>query len=683
MNIKINSVLLMFFLSVSILYSNGREKININENWKFKKGEYGYGYKISLVESGWEKINIPHTWNVWDSFDDRDWDEDPDFEIAEYYYRGPGWYRKLININENDKGKQIFIEFEAANAVTEVWLNENYLGKHIGGYGGFKFDITNHINYGGKNLLAVRVDNSYNYDIPPQRADYTMYGGIYRDVYLVKTFPVYIENALISTPLVNNEKAEVKINSLIIKKGNSAQESEYQIIIRDPAGKEIINKKENINSGVEYNNIESETFIINSPQLWSPDKPDLYSAEFILYVNGKEVDKIKDHFGLRWFLFDAAEGFFLNGKYLKLHGVNRHQDRYGFGNALSNEQHREDIRMIKDVGANFLRLAHYQQDPVVLNMCDSLGLIVWEEIPVITSVGREAFKENSKNMLREMITQHYNHPSIVMWGLMNETVRSQPDDELFWNVELCKELSQLASELDPYRVTTQAQMIARGEDILKYTDVRGWNKYFGWYYGVFDDFGKFIDEQKSIAPGQPFVISEYGAGSKIGYHIENPKEPDFSEEWVVEFHRSHWKQIMDRKWIAGSAIWNMFDFASDEKNGNIPHINQKGLASFDRKPKDVFYFYQSQWSKEPMIYIVSHTWLEREGKKDEKKKLEVFSNCAEVEVFLNGESLGVDTEQPFVWEVNYVEGQNKIHAVAKNENAKVEDSLEINFKIVE
>jgi len=683
MNIKINTVLLMLFLSVSILFADGREKININENWKFKKGEYNYGYKISLVENGWEKINIPHTWNVWDSFDDREWNEDPDFEIAEYYYRGPGWYRKLININENDKGKQIFVEFEAANAVTEVWLNENYLGKHIGGYGGFKFDITKYINYGGKNLLAVRVDNSYNYDIPPQRADYTMYGGIYRDVYLVKTFPVYIENVLISTPHVNDDKAEVKINSLIINKRNLTQESEYQIIINDPAGNEIINKREKINSAGENNNIESEIFVVNSPQLWSPDKPELYSAEFILFVGGKEVDRIKDHFGLRWFLFDADEGFFLNGKYLKLHGVNRHQDRYGYGNALSNEQHREDIRMIKGVGANFLRLAHYQQDPVVLNMCDSLGLIVWEEIPVITSVGREVFKENAKNMLREMITQHYNHPSIVMWGLMNETVRTQPDDELFWNVELCKELSQLAEELDPYRVTTQAQMIARGEDILKYTDVRGWNKYYGWYYDTFEHFGKFIDEQKALAPDQPFVISEYGAGSKIGYHIENPTEPDFSEEWALEFHRSHWKQILDRKWIAGSAIWNMFDFASDEKNGNIPHINQKGLASFDRKPKDVFYFYQSQWSKAPMIYIVSHTWLEREGKKDEKKKLEVFSNCAEVEVFLNGKSLGVDNEQPFVWEVNYKEGKNKINAVGRTNNIKVEDTIEINYKIVE
>lgn len=682
MKYKINTLLILFLLSASIYTAGGREKININDNWKFKKGNLSRAYKISLVESGWDKVSLPHTWNVWDSFDDREWNEDPLFESAEYYYRGPGWYRKIINLNENDKGKQIFIEFEAANAVTEVWVNENYIGKHTGGYSGFKFDISEFINLNGANLVAVRVDNSYNYDIPPQRADYTMYGGIYRDVYLVKTSPVYIENVLISTPSVNKDKSDVKINSTIINKLTSNSLREFEIIIKNPIGKIIFNKKENISVNDELNKIESELISIESPELWSPDNPNLYSAEFILYSDGKAVDKINEHFGLRWFSFNADEGFFINGKYLKLHGVNRHQDRYGYGNALSNEMHREDIKMIKDMGANFLRLAHYQQDPVVLNMCDSLGLIAWEEIPVITSVGREKFKENAENMLRELITQHYNHPSIVMWGLMNETVRSQPDDELYWNVDLCRDLSKLAEELDPYRVTTQAQMIARGEDILKYTDIRGWNKYFGWYYGEFDDFGKFIDEQKSLAPNQPFVISEYGAGSKRGFHVENPVEPDFSEEWALECHRSHWKQISERKWIAGSAVWNMFDFASDEKNGNIPHINQKGLVSFDRKPKDVYYFYQSRWTTKPMIYIVSHTWLEREGKKDEKKKLEIFSNCAEVEVFLNGKSIGSKTEEPFVWHVNYNTGENDIRAVGKSGKETVTDSIIINYKVI-
>ncbi|UCH65269.1 MAG: DUF4982 domain-containing protein, partial [Ignavibacterium sp.] len=364
----------------------------------------------------------------------------------------------------------------------------------------------------------------------------------------------------------------------------------------------------------------------------------------------------------------------------KLHGVNRHQDRYGYGIALPNELHREDFILIKEMGANFVRLAHYQQDPYVLQLCDSLGFLVWEEIPVVSSVGREKFKENAKNMLYEMITQHFNHPSVILWGLMNETIRSQPNDDLVHNAVLCKELSILARELDPSRLLTQAQMKNRGEDLFKYTDVRGWNKYFGWYYGTFHDFGDFLDEQKKMNPDQPYLISEYGAGSKRGYHVENPTFPDFSEEWSLMFHKAHWEQIKQRKWIAGSAVWNMFDFGSDEKAGNIPHINQKGLVSFDRKPKDVYYFYKSQWTDDPMVYIVSHTWLDRNGARGEKKNIEVFSNCESVELFLNGESLGIKTDD-YIWQVPFEEGENYLKAIANKNVNSIADEIIINYTV--
>ncbi len=671
----------LFFFS-NLTYSSNREIININNDWKFKKGEYNYGYDWQLIESGWEKINIPHTWNVWDSFDDRD--DDPDYEVTEYYYRGPGWYRKKINIPGTDKGKRIFIEFEAANVVTDVWVNEEHVGNHIGGYAGFKFDITEQIKFGEDNLIAVRVDNSFNYEIPPHRADYTMYGGIYRDVYLVKTNAAYIKRSLINTSKVSKDEATITIKTLLKSTLKETYDGELEIMIYDPEGSVISNQNSNISlAGSSQDEFIIDFDKVNNPKLWSPENPNIYSAKVVLKSDGKIIDEINEHFGLRWYSIDADDGFFLNGEYIKLKGVNRHQDRYGYGNALTNEMHREDFRMIKDMGANFVRLAHYQQDPVVLDMCDSLGLLVWEEIPVITSVGKAKFKENAKNMLREMITQHYNHPSVIMWGLMNETVRTQPDDELFWNVDLCKELSILAKELDPKRYTTQAQFRERGEDVLKYTDIRGWNKYFGWYYDTFDEFGRFMDEQKAKAPDQPFVMSEYGAGSKRGFHVENPTFPDFSEEWALEFHRSHWKQIEERRWIAGSAVWNMFDFGSDEKAGNQPHINQKGLVSFDRKPKDVYYFYQSIWSDKPMVYIVSRTWLNREGKKDEKKKLEIFSNCDEVELFLEGKSIGVDNEAPFVWNVFYKEGKNIIKAVGKKGDIEVINELKISYKIKE
>lgn len=679
---KNKKLLLITFLITSInLFSADRERNTINEDWLFIKGYQETGYEYNLVTSNWEKVDLPHTWNIWDSFDMRV-EEDLHFDVAEYYYRGPGWYRKSLSIPEEDRGKRIFIEFEAANVMADLWVNEDHLGQHIGGYSGFKFDITDQINFGEENLIAVLVDNSFHYDIPPHRADYTMYGGIYRDVYLVKTNPNYIDRVLIGTPDVSKDEGEVTAKALLYNKTNSEFSGEIKFDIADPNGNVISSQDFNVsldkNSSKE---VEFQLQDIKNPVLWSPESPNIYNLKTTLLVGDKELDQVSDHFGLRWYRFDGEEGFFLNGEYLKLHGVNRHQDRKGYGNALPNELHREDIRMIKDIGANFLRLAHYQQDPVVLNMCDSLGILVWEEIPVITSVGEDEFLNNAKSMLLEMIIQHYNHPSVIIWGLMNETVRNQPDDRLHINVNMCKELSELADSLDPDRYTTQAQMRARGEDIHKYTDIRAWNKYFGWYYDEFEDFGPFMDNEHAKDPNQPFIISEYGAGSKLGYHVENPTEPDFSEEWTLDFHKSHWEQIKARTWIAGSTVWNMFDFGSDEKAGNEPHINQKGLVSFDRKPKDVFYFYQSEWSNEPMIYIRSHTWTEREGKKYEKKDLEIFSNCDSVELIFNDENLGRKKSKPYIWKVQYQEGINKIKALGIKDQTKVFDELELNYQI--
>jgi len=671
-------IMIILFDSFSLAAIN-REKININDNWEFTKGDYEFASKVDLVTSGWERIELPHTWNVWDSFDQRDGDSILD--IAEYYYRGPGWYRKSITVADEEKGKRVFIEFEGANVVAELWINENYIGKHIGGYSGFIFEITDDIVFGEKNLIAVRVNNSYNYSIPPQRADYTMYGGIYRDVYLLITNQTFIENVFISTPNVSADQADISVRCILNSESSNGFTGKLNLEIFDPHLKEVESKTIDVN--VEQGTIREITVDFNNlrnPELWSPTNPNLYNLRITLSSNEKVIDNVAETFGLRWFIMDAAEGFFLNGEYLKLHGVNRHQDRYGYGIALPNGLHREDFIMIREMGANFVRLAHYQQDPYVLQLCDSLGFLIWEEIPVVSSVGREKFKENAKNMLYEMITQHFNHPSIILWGLMNETIRSQPDDDLVHNAVLCKELSLLARELDPSRLLTQAQMENRGEDLFKYTDVRGWNKYFGWYYGTFYDFGDFMDEQKKINPDQPYLISEYGAGSKRGYHVEKPTFPDFSEEWSLMFHKAHWEQIKERKWIAGSAVWNMFDFASDEKAGNIPHVNQKGLVSFDRKPKDVYYFYKSQWTDDPMVYIVSHTWLDRSGAQDEKKNIEVFSNCENVELYLNGKSLGLKTAE-FNWQVLFEEGENVLKAIAKKNAIRVTDEIKVNYTV--
>ncbi len=677
MRIRYNTIVIFLLAAIPII-TQTRSIECINNGWIFHKGEIPFATEQNIDEKDWQRVNIPHTWNVDDSYDKRGVDDG--WDIAYYYYRGAGWYRKWIKLNEAESNKRIHIHFEAANAVAEVYVNGKFVGKHIGGYSEFKFEITDFVKFNDINLISVKVDNSYHYDIPPQRADYTMYGGIYRDVYLVKTDKVFIEQLLIQTPDVSSNVAKVKISTSLNNKSNFRNLS-LRFSIYDPNGKLLeIKNQEIFNPSTNQEKYEFDFTTIEKPKLWNPDNPVLYKIKAELLSDEKTVDEVTDKFGFRFFRFDAEKGFFLNGKHLRLKGVNRHQDRAGFGWALSNEQHLEDIIMIKSMGANFVRMAHYQQDKSVLDACDSLGLLVWEEIPVVTSVGRENFKNNAKQMLYEMITQHYNHPSIIVWGLMNETERSQPPDDLSWNYDLCLELNGLAKKLDSNRYTTQAQMRDLGTGILKIIDIRGWNRYFGWYYGVFEDFGKFMDEQKALDPNQLTLISEYGAGSKKGYHKETPDPSDFTEEWQVMYHRSMLEQLEDRSWIAGACVWNMFDFASEEKQGNIKHINQKGLATWDRSPKDVFYLYQSKWTEKPMVYIVSHSWPEKIGAIAEMKTIKVFSNCESVELFLNGKSLG-KKERKFNWQVQFVAGSNSLKAIGTQENTNVTDEIKINYSV--
>ena len=667
--------IITFYLTGN-LTAQSRVIENINSQWLFHKGDLKFATKQNIDEKAWDLVNIPHTWNADDSFDKRGIDDG--FDIMYYYYRGPGWYRKWIKLEEEDANRRILLYFEAANAVAEVFVNDKLVGKHIGGYSGFQFDITDFVKFDSSNLISVKVDNSYNYDIPPHRADYTMYGGIYRDVLLVKTDKIFIDKLLIQTNDVSKSSGKIKLLTKLDNKSNYT-DLKLRFTLIDPSGFEL--EKKDINILTQPKQIiknEYDFTTVENPELWSPTNPKLYKVKTELLSNGKIVDELTQKFGFRFYRFDAKKGFFLNGNHLSLKGVNRHQDRAGYGWALTNDLHYEDMSIIKSMGANFVRMAHYQQDQAVLNACDELGLLVWEEIAVVTSVGHEKFKINAKNMLREMITEHYNHPSIIVWGLMNETDATPPPGDFNWNYELCLELNSMAKKLDPTRYTTQAQ---KGDDttgISKITDISGWNRYFGWYYGAFEDFGKFMDEQKKLNPGQPTLISEYGAGSEKGYHKEIPDPSDFTEEWQIMFHRSALKQIVDRPWIAGACVWNMFSFASEEKQGSIKHINQKGLVTWDRKAKDVFYFYQSKWLDEAMIYIVSHTWLERSGANGEKKKIEVFSNCDKVELFNKGKNLGIKTSN-FVWDVEFSEGKNALRAVGEKNSVKVTDEILINY----
>lgn len=666
----------LYFVPSQICSDELRFVENINKGWQFQRGNIEDAHSVEFDDSKWENINLPHTWNIDDHFDHRGVDDGLDITLS--YYRGPAWYRKEIIIPKDSR--RIFLFFEGANKVTKVYLNGQEVGKHIGGYTNFEFDITDYIKYGQSNLIAVWVDNSYHYDIPPQSADYTMYGGIYRDVYLIEKNPVYIDYILIKTPQVSKERALIHIQMIGQNKSAAAFKGIVKATLKSPNGKKLLKANRHLRLNAHSSDTITLTFdALETPDLWSPDRPNLYRVECVLQKGFKKLDQLSDSFGLRWFKFDQDKGFFLNGEYLRLRGVNRHQDQAGYGNAVPNNLHIRDMQLIKSMGANFVRLAHYPQDPAVLDACDSLGLLVWEEVPNVRSIGKKQYIENAKAMFKEMVIQHYNHPSIIIWGVMNEIMRDQRDSELHWSMKLGQELVAIAKELDPQRYTAQAQYKDRGTNILNITDIIGLNTYYGWYSKSFDYFGTFIDENKKKYPDKIFVISEYGAGSKRGYHKENPTPSDFSETWQLDLHQSYWQQIRQRPYIAGSCVWNMFDFASWEKGGNIPHINQKGIMTFDRKPKDIFYFYKSQWTEEPVLYIISHTWRKRKGEENELKPVEVLSNCDTVELFINDQSQGEKSSEPFIWSVRFEEGINYLKAIGTKQGMEVFDKMSVSY----
>ena len=665
--------------------SGDRMIVDMNSGWRFSRGDHTGALRKEFDESTWEEITLPHSWNARDVYDTRNIFDG--YEEYHGYYRGPGWYRKVFTLDESTFSRGMTLEFEGANQVAEVWLNEKYLGQNIGGYTGFKFNISDHINYGTeKNLLAVRVDNSYSYDIPPHTADFIMYGGIYRDVRLILKDRTSIKDVIVTSPVVSDRIAETTVITSI----SNTRDYEVKLILKT----NIVNS-----SGEIVSTSISEVLVaagatvkikqalppVVDPRLWSPDQPYLYNIISAIYIDDQPIDQIKTNYGYRWFRFDPQTGFYLNGRHLKLKGVNKHQDFYGLGNAVPDSLQIRDIEIIKQMGANFIRLSHYPHDPSVLDACNRLGLLVWEEIPLVNTVGGESFAENCKQMLGEMINRDINHPSIILWGITNESAMPFTNyEQVPVIIRLLRDLHDQAKAMDPSRMTVQAHNHFKDISLAEITDVIGRNRYFGWYEGVFEDFAEVMEKEHAEHPLWNIIISEFGVGSKRGYHVEDPEAFDFSEEYQLDFHEYYWQVINDRPWIAGGAVWNMFDFGSFVKVGNIPRVNQKGLCDFERRPKDAFYFYQSQWSGTPMVYIVSHTKSEYNGARDEAKDIHVYSNCDEVDLKINGQSLGKQTNQyVFHWNVLFKPGRNVLKAIGTVNGQTVQDEIVVAYTINE
>ena len=680
----------------------GRQRFSLNEGWRFRYGDRP-GAEESAGDAagdGWQGVDLPHTWNRDDA-----WDDTPG------YLRGVGWYRRSLRIPQGLSGHRLFLRFEGANQATDVFVNGRPVGRHQGGYTAFVCDVTEAVQRGGDNVLAVKVDNSLNRSIPPLSADFTFYGGIYRDVWLIATAPIHFDMSdhgstglYVDTPRVSVQDADVRIRGALCNTADRAKDVRVVTTVRDASGA-VVRTLENryaLDAGARKP-FGPITTTIAEPHLWSPDDPYLYSLVCESREGDRVLDRLESPLGFRWFSFDPNKGFFLNGKSLKLIGVNRHQDRAGIGNALSNDLHTQDIETIKAMGANFLRLAHYPQDPAVLDAADRLGLILWEEIPIVNYVTpSETFAANCRTMLIEMIRQHYNHPAVLMWGYMNEVFLYDENGQraregiknqeyAAWTVGLARELDALARREDPTRVTVMA---AHSSEVYNDTgmadvpQVLGWNLYQGWYGGTFEGFGAFLDKQHTRYPKRPLIVSEYGAGSDERLHSLKPARFDYSVEWQQRYHESHLDQIEARPFVAGTAVWNQFDFGSEDRGDATPHLNNKGLCTYDRRPKDVYFFYKARLTREPVLHVAAREWTERAAWSDAASVVQpavVYSNLPEVELFHNGRSLGVKKPGRSCraeWDVEFQAGRNELTARGLSAGKPIEDRAEVRFRLL-
>ncbi|MGN1140723.1 MAG: glycoside hydrolase family 2 protein [Oliverpabstia sp.] len=592
-------------------------KINWNSNWYFSKEN-----TPSAVR---EMLNLPHTWN---GIDGQDGGDD--------YYRGTCYYRKTLLKNTFPQNKDIYLEFEGTNSSAVLYVNDKKVMSHDGGYSTWRANITPYLEE--ENEILVTVDNAPNDHVYPQKADFTFYGGIYRNVNILcvsKTrfnLDDFGSPAVKITPQVKGRDAVVTAEvSLTGVTGNETLK--YQIL----DGETVVAEK------VTSTDTLTTDFLIKNVHLWNGRKdPHLYTMYIRLQKDGKTVDVRRIPFGCRTFEIDPDKGFILNGESYPLHGVSRHQDRPDIGNALLPEHHKEDMDLICELGANTIRLAHYQHDQYFYDLCDQRGMIIWAEIPYI-SRHLENGRENTLLQMKELILQNYNHPSIVVWGLSNEiTMGGVADPALIENHHA---LNALAHQMDPTRLTTQAvvTMCSMDEEYVHIPDVVSYNHYYGWYGGDTSMNGKFMDTFHKKYPKKPIGMSEYGCEA-LNWHSSDPVQGDYTEEYQAHYHEELIKQLFTRPFIWSTHVWNMFDFAADARSeGGEDGMNHKGLMTFDRKyKKDAFYAYKAWLSDEPFVHICGKRYVDRV---ESVTKVTVYSNQPEVELFANGESLGKQTSK--------------------------------------
>ncbi len=597
----------------------GRSKISFNSGWLFSK-DAADAISPDKTSLNWQAVQLPHTWN----------DTDVLADGKRGYYQGAAWYKKNFSLTPQ-ANKRYFLRFEGANQIAEVFVNGKPAGKHIGGYSAFNIELTDFLDPSGQQYVSVRVNNSFNENIPPLSADFTFFGGIYRPVHLITTNAQHFSMSdfggpgiYISTPKVTATQADVRIDYHLQNHSSEKVTLQLETFIKKDISSTIATKTTFVTINPDAEKVISVDLPnVKGYELWSPSNPNMYYVESHLKNGSELLDNLTQPLGFRWFSFTPEKGFFINGENVKLMGANRHQDRIPYGNALSDDMHRQDLQLLKEMGANFLRNAHYPQADEVLKTADELGFVVWEETPLVNEVTiSEPHTENSVLMLKEMIKQHYNHPSIIIWAYMNEIYwahRFKPEEELparnEYTLQLTQQLENIVREMDPYRYTAIAMHnypLYDESGIGSIPMIAGWNLYHGWYYDEYADFGKFMDEQHRKYPERIHMISEYGAGSDMRLYSEKPEKFDFTVEEQLNFTQSIMRQILDRPFIAGAGLWNLVDFSSERRVDATPHINNKGLVTHDRKPKDAYYLVQSLLSEKTVAqlgYPFRSKWL--------------------------------------------------------------------------
>ncbi len=622
---------------------------NINAQWFFSKDAKSAPVSIP---AGWDEINLPYTWNGTDGQDG-----------GNDYYRGTCFFAKEIKAEDMPEGKEIYAQFDGVNSSCEVFWNGEKIAEHHGGYSTFRAKLG---EIKAENILALAVDNSSNDRVYPQNADFTFYGGIYRDVTLIGVpenhfdLDYYGSPSIMVTPEIKGKDAEVTIKTFI--KDDDDCKVKYEIIADG-----------NVIATATGDEDDEVKLTIENVHLWHGRKdPYLYTAKATLISGGEELDVISTRFGCRTFKVDPEKGFFLNGEEYPLRGVSRHQDRPEIGNALLPEHHKEDLDLILEVGATTIRLAHYQHSQVFYDLCDEAGLVLWAEIPYISRHMPNGY-DNTVSQMKELIVQNYNHPSIVVWGLSNEiTIAGASDPDLIRNH---KKLNELCHEMDKTRLTTIAAvtMCSIDSEYVHISDILSYNHYFGWYGGTTDMNGPWFDDFRKKYPKKAIGISEYGCEA-LDWHTSTPVQGDYTEEYQAYYHEELIKQIEDRPYLWATHVWNMFDFAADARaEGGENGMNHKGLVTFDRKyKKDSFYAYKAWLNPEPMVHICSKRYVDRV---EDVTKVTVYSNCAEVELFANGVSVGKQAKGKYPFFCFEVKNEGETALVAKA--GELEDTASI------